>query len=159
MPLTDNKAQHGFTSSSLFPHLTTPPSHTPTTLLSPPLFAPPLSLPNPHLFLLLQGQKARNFVLQFSAAAQDQVLDETPVLEAEPLEFSDTRLLAQNVPWHCTPEDIRTVFEKYGTVFDVELAMYDKTRNRGLAFVTLGSPEEARTALDNLESSSYSNIK
>ncbi|KAB2628871.1 28 kDa ribonucleoprotein [Pyrus ussuriensis x Pyrus communis] len=80
-------------------------------------------------------------------------LDETPVLEAKPEEFSNTRLLAQNVPWHCTPEDVRTVFEKYGTVVDVELAMYDKTRNRGLAFVTMGSPEEARTALDNLESS------
>ncbi|KAK4860316.1 hypothetical protein QYF36_021181 [Acer negundo] len=30
--------------------------------------------------------------------------------------------------------------------------MHNKTRNRGLAFVTMGSPEEALTALNNLES-------
>lgn len=34
-----------------------------------------------------------------------------------------------------------------------KLAMYNKTRNRGLAFVTMGSPEEALAALNNLESS------
>ncbi|KAB2628890.1 28 kDa ribonucleoprotein [Pyrus ussuriensis x Pyrus communis] len=99
-------------------------------------------------FLMLLQLHEISFVLGELAS-----LDETPVLEAEPEEFSNTRLLAQNVPWHCTPEDVRTVFEKYGPVVDVELAMYDKTRNRGLAFVTMGSPEEARTALDNLESS------
>lgn len=30
--------------------------------------------------------------------------------------------------------------------------MYDKTRNRGLAFVEMGSPEEALSAFNNLES-------
>lgn len=30
--------------------------------------------------------------------------------------------------------------------------MYNKIRNRGLAFVTMGSPEEALAALSNLES-------
>jgi hypothetical protein len=30
--------------------------------------------------------------------------------------------------------------------------MYSKTRNRGLAFVTMGSPEEADAAHNNLES-------
>lgn len=30
--------------------------------------------------------------------------------------------------------------------------MYNKTRNRGLAFVTMGSPEEALAAVNNLES-------
>lgn len=33
-----------------------------------------------------------------------------------------------------------------------KLAMYNKTRNRGLAFVTMASPEEARVALNSLES-------
>ncbi|KAJ6681829.1 RNA RECOGNITION MOTIF RRM DOMAIN CONTAINING PROTEIN [Salix koriyanagi] len=67
-------------------------------------------------------------------------------------EFSKTRLLASNVPWDCTAEDIRSMFEKFGTVVDVELSMYSKTRNRGLAFITMGSPEEAVAALTNLES-------
>lgn len=34
----------------------------------------------------------------------------------------------------------------------VKLSMHNKTRNRGLAFVTMGSPEEALTALNNLDS-------
>lgn len=34
----------------------------------------------------------------------------------------------------------------------VKLSMHNKIRNRGLAFITMGSPEEALTALKNLES-------
>ncbi|KAK6940201.1 RNA recognition motif domain [Dillenia turbinata] len=75
--------------------------------------------------------------------------------DAEEEEFSRTRLLAQNVPWTSTADDIRALFQKYGTVIDVELSMYNKTRNRGLAFVSMSSPEEALAALNNLESYEY----
>ncbi|KAK4365176.1 hypothetical protein RND71_016534 [Anisodus tanguticus] len=34
--------------------------------------------------------------------------------------------------------------KKYGTVLDIEVAMYNKTRSRGLVFVTMGSHEEAK---------------
>ncbi|KAK2995338.1 hypothetical protein RJ640_006558 [Escallonia rubra] len=74
--------------------------------------------------------------------ASEEVQDEAP----------KTRLLAQNVPWTCTPDDIRSLFAKYGSVLDVELSMFNKTRNRGLAFVTMGSHEEALSAFTNLES-------
>ncbi|XP_068641137.1 RNA-binding protein CP33, chloroplastic [Aristolochia californica] len=63
-----------------------------------------------------------------------------------------TRLIAQNIPWTCTSDDIQSLFEQYGTVVDVELSMYNKIRNRGLAFVTMGSEEEALQALTKLES-------
>lgn len=66
-------------------------------------------------------------------------------------EASKNRLIAQNVPWTCTSQDIRALFEKHGTVLDVELSMHNKTKNRGLAFITMGSPEEALAALNNLE--------
>lgn len=36
-------------------------------------------------------------------------------------------------------------------LFIFKLSMYNKSRNRGLAFVTMGSPEEAVAALNNLE--------
>ncbi|MQL90521.1 hypothetical protein Taro_023114 [Colocasia esculenta] len=68
---------------------------------------------------------------------------------------SRTRLIAQNIPWTCTAEDIRELFAKHGTVLDVErfqLSMYNKTRNRGLAFVTMATEEEALSALNNLNS-------
>ncbi|KAK3030184.1 hypothetical protein RJ639_039661, partial [Escallonia herrerae] len=108
--------------------------------------------------------------------ASEEVQDDAP----------KTRLLAQNVPWTCTSDDIRSLFAKYGSVLDVEvigslvlvaisvsgflsvdnllkwvcccfvaflkLSMFNKTRSRGLAFVTMGSHEEALAAFTNLES-------
>ncbi|VAI47284.1 unnamed protein product [Triticum turgidum subsp. durum] len=32
-----------------------------------------------------------------------------------------TRLIAMNIPWDFTPDDIRVLFEKQGTVVDVEV--------------------------------------
>ncbi|XP_040998734.1 RNA-binding protein CP31B, chloroplastic-like [Juglans microcarpa x Juglans regia] len=107
--------------------------------------------------LSAKAKRVRNFVLYFSSTAQEQALDSVSAQsdDSEPVpteEFSRTRLIAQNVPWTCTAEDIRSLFEKHGTVLDVELSMHNKTKNRGLAFVTMGSPEEARMALNNLVS-------
>lgn len=62
------------------------------------------------------------------------------------------RLIAQNVPWTCTAEDIKSLFERHGTVVDTELSMYNRSRNRGLAFITMASEEEAIAALNNLNS-------
>lgn len=64
-------------------------------------------------------------------------------------------MIAQNVPWTCTAEDVRSLFEKHGTVVEVELSMHNKMRNRGLAFVEMGSAEEALNALNSLESSEF----
>ncbi|KAK9757647.1 hypothetical protein RND81_01G176500 [Saponaria officinalis] len=87
---------------------------------------------------------------------------ETPSSESQPLvvenevsENSDTRLLAQNVPWSSTVADIRALFQQFGSVLDVELSMHNKTRNRGLAFVEMGSAEEAAEALSKLEGFEY----
>ncbi|CAH9128738.1 unnamed protein product [Cuscuta epithymum] len=71
--------------------------------------------------------------------------DEQPGEEA-----SGNRVLAQNVPWSSTADDLRTIFGKYGTVVEIELAMHSRIKNRGLAFVTMGSHEEALAALTNL---------
>ncbi|KAF7816994.1 28 kDa ribonucleoprotein, chloroplastic [Senna tora] len=95
----------------------------------------------------------------FASASQEQALDSSTssvsVDSQETEEFSRTRLLAQNVPWTSTPEDIRSLFETYGKVLDVELSMYNATRNRGLAFVEMGSEEEALAAFNGLESNEY----
>jgi RNA recognition motif-containing protein len=69
-------------------------------------------------------------------------------------EVSPTRLLVQNIPFTSTAEDLRTLFEKYGKVVDVELSKYGKNKNkhRGFAFVEMSSPEEALAALNSLQS-------
>lgn len=46
--------------------------------------------------------------------------------EEEEGEVSKTRILAQNVPWNSTVDDLRPLFEKYGTVVDVEVSRYVK---------------------------------
>ncbi|KAG6717860.1 hypothetical protein I3842_04G121400 [Carya illinoinensis] len=87
---------------------------------------------------------------------QEQALDSVSAQSKESetvvKEFSRNRLIAQNISWNCTFEDICALFDKHETMLDVELSMHNKIRNRGLAFVTMGSPEEALTALNNLES-------
>nr|XP_027071805.1 probable RNA-binding protein 19 [Coffea arabica] len=85
-------------------------------------------------------------------AEKDNQEEEEDDDKGEEEEFSKTRNLAQNVPWTSTVDDLRPLFEKYGTVVDIELSMYNKTRNRGLAFVRMASHEEALAAFRNLES-------
>ncbi|KAK8705524.1 hypothetical protein V6N13_049125 [Hibiscus sabdariffa] len=128
--------------SSLFSLQHKPQTHFPN--VSSACFLPPLTST-----LRFKATPFTSFVLHFSATTQDPALQ---VKEQDQQEFSKTRLIAQNVPWNCTIEDIRSLFENYGTVVDVELSMHNKTRNRGLAFVSMASPEEALAALNNLES-------
>lgn len=100
--------------------------------------------------LIITTKQHSHSTLTFASTSEQQQTQVTTEEQTE--EFSTTRLLAQNVPWSSTTEDIRSLFEKYGKVLDVELSMYNKNRNRGLAFVEMGSPEEASAALNSLQS-------
>ncbi|KAA8528314.1 hypothetical protein F0562_035669 [Nyssa sinensis] len=153
-------------------HLSTQQLFSPTTSLQKPpqvnntLFPPPsLCLSASSSFspfchtLRIKTRRPHVFIFNVSSSTQSQPTIETPqieqpetVEEEEDDEASRTRLLAQNIPWTCTPDDLRPLFEKYGTVLDIELSMYNKTRNRGLAFVSMSSHEEALAAFNNLES-------
>ncbi|KAJ4761078.1 hypothetical protein LUZ62_071453 [Rhynchospora pubera] len=79
------------------------------------------------------------------------------VIEKE--ELPKNRLIAQNIPWDTTPDEIRALFEKHGTVVDISVSMYNKRKNRGLAFITMSSEEEALTALNNLNETEFSGRK
>ena len=63
--------------------------------------------------------KPRNLTSYFSATTQEPILEPSSSSE----EISKTRLIAQNVPWTSTPEDIRSLFEKFGNVVDVEVSL------------------------------------
>ncbi|CAO2162976.1 unnamed protein product [Urochloa humidicola] len=84
------------------------------------------------------------------AAASAPAAPAAPEAVAEEEVGPRTRLVAQNIPWDCTADDMRALFEKHGSVVGVELSMYNASKNRGLAFVTMGSEEEALAALNNL---------
>ncbi|MED6133512.1 hypothetical protein PIB30_028940 [Stylosanthes scabra] len=94
-----------------------------------------------------------NFTLTFASDSLPSfVSTDEEKYEPKVEEFSRTRIIAQNVPFSSTQDDIRALFERHGRVLHVELSMHNKTRNRGIAFVEMGSPEEALEALNNLES-------
>lgn len=70
--------------------------------------------------------KSRNLTSYFSATTQEPILESSsssssPANISIEEEISKTRLIAQNVPWTSTPEDIRSLFEKYGNVVDIEV--------------------------------------
>ncbi|GJS31931.1 28 kDa ribonucleoprotein, chloroplastic [Tanacetum coccineum] len=114
-----------------------------STIPNTPSFPQSLSLsikPNTPNFLLFQTHSSTIEAAQQIEPSQEE------------LEATGTRLLAQNVNWTCTEQDIRPLFEKYGTVLDIEISMFSKTKNRGLVFVSMGSHEEALAALTNLQS-------
>jgi len=62
------------------------------------------------------------------------------------------RLFIRNLPYTCTEEDIQTLFEKYGTLSEINLPI-DKNNNKatGFAFVTFMMPEHAVKALSALD--------
>lgn len=96
-------------------------SHTHLPLPSPlPNHRLPLSLAtrprnsNHHLFLVKNNPPLRALPTIQSESAQES----SPELEEE---VSKTRLLVQNVPWTATEEDLRPLFQKYGTVVEIEV--------------------------------------
>ncbi|KAG6406824.1 hypothetical protein SASPL_134435 [Salvia splendens] len=112
-----------------------------------------LPLPNHRLLLSVAARPRKSNLHLFLNAplrALPSIQSESPkeiAAESEE-EFSTTRLLVQNVPWTSTADDLRPLFEQYGTVVEIE-------RNRGLAFVTMGSPDEVLAAFNGLEASEY----
>ena len=65
--------------------------------------------------------------------------------------MSISKLYVGNLSFDTTETDLRNSFAPFGTVSEVYVAM-DKFsgRPRGFAFVTMGSPEEAKLAVDKM---------
>ena len=93
-----------------------------------------ISLSHSLCFPIRNNNKFRHFLLHFSSTTQDHPVVDSSSLddvvteyqskaEEKEEEFSKTRLFASNVPWNCTAEDIRALFQKFGTVVDVEVGI------------------------------------
>src|SRR5204863_3059725 len=63
----------------------------------------------------------------------------------------NTKLFVGNVSFNTTENDLQDTCAAHGTVVEANL-MTDRTagRPRGFAFVTMGSPEDAKKAIDAL---------
>jgi len=60
-----------------------------------------------------------------------------------------SKLFIGNLAWEVTGDDLRTLFAEAGSVIDA-VVLSDKMtgRSRGFGFVTMGSDEEAKTAIE-----------
>lgn len=65
--------------------------------------------------------------------------------------MSNSKLYVGNLSFKTTEDELRSHFGQYGSVTDVYVAMDKMTgRPRGFAFVTMGTPEEAKSAAEKV---------
>ena len=63
-----------------------------------------------------------------------------------------TRLYVGNLNFNTSTESVRAAFEEFGAVSDVHLVSDRETgRPRGFGFVTMGTPEEAKKAIEGMD--------
>ena len=62
------------------------------------------------------------------------------------------KIYAGNLSFETTAVELRSLFEKYGVVSSVEIAVDRKTkRSKGFGFVVMPVESEARNAIENLD--------
>ena len=67
------------------------------------------------------------------------------------IKMGNSKLYVGNMSFKTSEDELRSAFGAYGTVADVYVAMDKMTgRPRGFAFVTMGTPEEAKVAAEKL---------
>ena len=65
--------------------------------------------------------------------------------------MGNSKLYVGNMSFKTSEDELRSAFSQFGTVSDVYVAMDKMTgRPRGFAFVTMGTPEEAKIAAEKL---------
>jgi cold-inducible RNA-binding protein len=63
-----------------------------------------------------------------------------------------TRLFVGNLSFHTSENDLHQLFGQCGEVMDLKIIQdRDTGRSRGFGFVTMGSPDEARDAIQQLD--------
>lgn len=61
------------------------------------------------------------------------------------------KLFVGNIPYGMSEEDLREVFEEFGTISSCKLILDRETgRSRGFGFVEYGTGDEAQAAIDGL---------
>jgi RNA recognition motif-containing protein len=72
---------------------------------------------------LIRTKQHSNSTLRFTSISEQLTTQEQQqdTEEQKEEEVSPTRLLVQNIPFTSTAEDLRTLFEKYGKVVDIEV--------------------------------------
>ncbi|KAI3469154.1 hypothetical protein Pfo_025817 [Paulownia fortunei] len=103
-----------------------------------------------NLPLLSSSQPAKKPGFQLHSAVESITVEE----DVEKTQKTDNRrkLFVLNLPWSFSVADIKKLFGECGTVADVEIIKQKDGKNRGFAFVTMASGEEAQAAIEKYDS-------
>ncbi|GER43695.1 RNA-binding (RRM/RBD/RNP motifs) family protein [Striga asiatica] len=99
--------------------------------------------------LLPPSRPTGNHGFQLHAAAES-VAVEAPV-EKSLKAPNKRKLFVLNLPWSYSVADIKKLFGECGSVEDVEIIKHKDGKNRGFAFVTMASGEEALAAIEKFD--------
>ncbi|KAI3940498.1 hypothetical protein MKW98_024905 [Papaver atlanticum] len=96
-------------------------------------------------FPLLSSKKFR---FQLYSVVEEITVQETKDDEILEEEENKKKLYVVNIPWTVSVADMKSLFGECGTVTDVEIIKQRDGRNRGFAFITMSTGEEARAVID-----------
>ncbi|XP_030501645.2 28 kDa ribonucleoprotein, chloroplastic [Cannabis sativa] len=117
----------------------------------PKTLAYPLKLNSPKPTIVLPHKAffsplTRKPSFQLCCAVQEIAVEENP--EVTQVENQKRKLYVVNLPWSLSVVDIKELFGSCGTVSDVEIIKQEDGKNRGFAFVTMSSGDEAQAAIE-----------
>ncbi|KAK4420314.1 ribonucleoprotein, chloroplastic [Sesamum alatum] len=116
--------------------------------LSPP--SPLLKFTQYNLPFLSPSHPTKNPGFQFHSSLESVTVEEEVEESGKP--EIRRKLFVLNLPWSFSVVDIKKLFGECGTVEDVEIIKQKDGKNRGFAFVTMSSGEEAQAAIEKYDS-------
>ncbi|KAG7569253.1 RNA recognition motif domain [Arabidopsis thaliana x Arabidopsis arenosa] len=107
------------------------------------------------------GDNSRRLVSVLCSVAEKETSAEEETSKEEKTEETQKsnlkrKLFVFNLPWSMSVNDISELFGQCGTVNNVEIIRQKDGKNRGFAFVTMASGEEAQAAIDKFDTSQVS---
>jgi multiple RNA-binding domain-containing protein 1 len=70
-------------------------------------------------------------------------------------EFEEGRLYVRNIPYSCTEDELRALFQPFGTISELHIPLDGDKKAKGYGFVLFLFPEQAKKALHELDGSSF----
>ncbi|GAA0168273.1 RNA splicing factor [Lithospermum erythrorhizon] len=103
-----------------------------------------------HLFTSVFSTKKQSFIVQSTPE------DVATLQQNNEKQLQKRKLFVLNLPWTYTVADVNNFFAQCGTVSHVEIIKHKDGKNRGFAFVTMATGEEAQAAIDKFNASELS---
>ncbi|KAK8964760.1 hypothetical protein KSP40_PGU022369 [Platanthera guangdongensis] len=127
------------------------PSSSASLKLSPPILPSPLRK-QWHFFPLRPCAAVQSTELEEEKieAGEKQVVESGESIRQD--QANQRKLFVVNLPWNYSASELENLFGQHGSVDYVEMIKLRDGRNRGFAFVTMASQEEAQAVIEKLDS-------